>query len=188
MPYFSASTVTISKEDGKLVVIRKPVYQSPSAESRGCFMAILYFLIILGVICSLLAGTIGTGEATTLFLAVSIATFITAALVFLYAKLTNPKVVRLPDYENEILTFEADKFVVQCRDMITSFSYRRDARPVLRRLSYHTEEYVEIIIPCSPLSDDVPYEFHWGYYEIPRIQIDDAKQIFAAIKEYLDTI
>jgi hypothetical protein len=196
MPHFPTSTVTISREDGKLVIARKPVLPTRRQKFFGCFWPIL-IVVCLGVFCLVMSfnhiyRTDGKEEAYGFLIVVAVAT--TAILVAITTlvmrdKLRRQSVVLPPDYEDEILTFGTDKFVIQYQGMISWFSYRLDDRPVLRRCPYSSsQKHVDFVIPCSPLGDYVPSDFHLGYYVMSYIELTDAKRILVAFKEHLEAI
>ena len=196
MPYYSTSTVTISREDGKLVIVRKPVVPTRRQKFFGCFWPIL-IVVCLGVFCLVMSfnhiSRTESKEEAYGFLIVIVG----AAVAFVFAitmliirdNHRRQSVAHPPDYDDEILTFGTDKFVVQYQGMITWFSYRLDERPVLRQCEYSSSlKHVDFAIPCSPLGDFVPSDYHLGYYVMSYIELTDAKQILAAFKEYLETI
>ena len=192
MPYLSTSTVTITREGGKLVVVRKPVLETPKTPREkffGCFLPIL--IVVCFVIFSLamsfnhIYSTEGK-EAAYAFLIVitGIPTAILFSVTILVVrdKLKRQTINHPPDYDHEILTFGVDKFVVKYRGMTFAFSYRQDARPLLRQSPHSTwPKYVDVVIPCTPLGDIVPADFHWGHYEMPSVEIINAKRIPTAL-------
>jgi len=179
------SDFTISREADKLVVARKPVPIPPETFS-GCFVPIATLCFFVFGFFIFILDRFGLKEAYW-FLAFVGFTTIIGVILYVREKRRSRSAALPPGYTDEILTFDIDKFVVEHEGLISTFSYRLDARPVLRRSDW--SQYVDLIIPCSPLSDYVPNNFHlgWGYYEMSCIEIDEAKRILAALKEHLGT-
>jgi hypothetical protein len=187
--------VTISKEDDKLVITRKPKLPTWREKNFGCLFLVMLFVLLPVV--SLCIGSFFaedmqkredcfTGLITYLIVVGIVSSVI--ALSVIYNRFRNRrKPVRPPDYDHDILSFEVNQFSVQYRGRVYSFSYRFDARPMLRQSSF--SEHMGIMIPCNPLDDLVPGAFDGGYYCM-EWWLDNAEteRIFASIKEYLETI
>ena len=205
MPNFSTSTITISKKDGNLVVVRKPVLSLPE-KVIGYLWQVLKLAILIAVVSGFIVYKTGKVDRTVISLSVVIAAGAVIILTILDKR--NPpdedrvltevdKVLRHLSFshpgpsadECENLTFGADGFTVRYRKTTASFSCRRDARPVLRQCPDDTkQEYADVIIPCSLQDGSAPLDFHGTYYEMPRVKIADAKRILAALKEHLGAI
>jgi len=193
MSYNPKSIVTISREDDKLVVARKPVRRTRRQKFFGCFWPILIFVLLIDMVFGFLISSVGVKEAVGFLLVVGIITF--AVIILAIRDNLRRWSIIPPDYNDEILTFDADKFVVQHYGMVSSFSYRFDIKPVLRHTSYPSydpvityPEHVDFIIPSLPMDDYVPPDYHLGYYAMSYLDITDAERIFATFKEYLEIV
>ena len=194
MPYMSTSTVTISKEDGKLVVVRRPVVQTWRDDYRGCFWLIVIFVGIMAFSLTMsffhILRNSGEEEAYAFLLSIVVVIFavvvgITVLVISSAQRRRNE--ARPIDFNDEILTFDTDKFLVKYQEMVSVFSYRHDAKPVLRCCS-HQLWYADVLIPCHPRRSIVPSEFRGGYYEMDFVEQTDAKRILAALREYFEMI
>jgi hypothetical protein len=187
-----ASEVTITKEDGKLVIVRKPI--PPTWRGKfGClfWMAMLIFLSF-SVSWYIITFCDPTDEAAKFWLVVS-GSF--GLLVFVVSLLTirdwcrKPSTDHPPDYDHDILTFDVDKFVVRHEGMVAAFAYRFDTRPVLcLRDKEVFPACTDLSIPCIPLDDYVPRMFGFGYCHMHGLDGADAESILAALKEHLAAI
>ena len=182
----AGSTITIFRKDDKLVVVREPILPTWQEKNCGCFVLILVAVsafIVMGI------GFFNSGNEDlfyTFLIVVGIVSLIIAILVVRDRFRNRRKPVHPPDYDHEILTFDPNKFVLQHRGMVNSFSYRLDAKPVLRHSPY--SEHIGIIIPCKPLDDRVPDTFDGGYYHMEWLDSNDAEQILVHLKEHLESI
>ena len=184
------STITITKEGDKLIIVRKPVLPTFRKQFFGCFMAILYVVFFTSMICGFIYSTGNEKAAVTLLFVISIISF-AVILLAIRDKLRNRKSAHSPDYDVEILTFDVNQFVAQYHGMVSSFSYRFDTRLFLRynalRIIQDTER-TDVFIPCNPLDDYVSQEFYWGFYCIVGINKTDAEQILVKLKEHFETV
>ena len=194
MPYKPTSTVTISKEDGKLVIVRKPVLRTRRETFFGCFWPILIFVAIMVFSLTMsffhILRNSGKEEADAFLLIISVVIFailVGIIVLVIFDKQRKHNFVHPPDYDDEVLTFDTDKFMVKYHGMVSVFSYRRDARPVLRHCCYLPES-AEVSIPCHPLGDHVSDDFHWGYYDMAYVDRTNAERILAAMKEHFEMI
>ena len=195
MSYKPTSTITISKEDGKLVIVKKPIVQTWRERYGGCLLGILIFVAFLVFVLVMnylhILRNSGKAEADEFLSAISIAAFIVFIVIIVLVvrdKLRQRKNIRPPDDDNEILTFDTDEFTAKHQGMVSRFSYRRDVEPVLcyyDRYSHGLSFDVIVIIPCNPLGDYVPYSSSRGFYEMWYVNRADAECILAALKEHL---
>ena len=192
-PYNPPSTVTISNENGILVVVRKPDKHNAIKQYFGCF-GCCSLLAMLSIFCVAMSfnhiyRTEGAEQAHDFLVAVIVvAAMILLAIVICVVRDRCKRIIHPPDYEDEIITFDSDKFTIQYRGVMSSFSYRFDAKPVIYQ--YSNSEDVNFIIPCSPLEDYVHAELYEesGCYVMRFIKSTDAKRILTAFKEHLEAI
>ena len=195
MQYRPASTITISKEDGKLVVVRKPVVQTWRERNGGCLVAIMIFVALMVFSLTMsyfhILHNSGKEEADTWLLLISVipfSVFIVIVGLVVREKLRQTKNVRPPDYDDEILIFDIDEFTVKKEGMVIRFSYRYDVKPVLCFHPHYGPVLpgrVSVSIPCNPLDDYVPYDCHRGFYEMWSVDKSDAEHILTALREHL---
>jgi hypothetical protein len=179
-----ASQVTITKEDGKLVIIRKPVpFQTTWRERLSNLFLIITIpiFIFLTTIVILFDTTKTTTETVMLFLFDVILIFGSALSIREWLR-KQPA----PDYYHEILTFDTDKFVVQYCGKITAFAYRFDARPELYSDEIESLDYIRI--PCAALEECGIDEFQGGYYDMWIYDRTDVESVLSALKEHLAAI
>jgi len=195
MRHSPTSTIAISKEDGKLIVVRKPVVQTWRERNGGCLVAILIFVAFLIFILVMnylhILRTSGKEEADVFLITMSITAFIVFIVIIILVIrdiLRKKKNVLPPDYNDEILTFDTGKFTAKKEGMVSSFLYRRDAKPMLcynDHYGHGLSDNVIIVIPCEPLGDCVPYSSARGFYEMWSVDKSDAEHILTALKEHI---
>ena len=188
MARFPPSMVTISKENGKLVVVRKAYVRTRSETFFSCSCPVLILVALIAMVYGLIIANAGKDEAFTFLIAVLIILVLIIPAILVMVIRDKLQGNTLPqDYHDEIITFDADRFLVQYHGMVSLFSYRLNDKPVLR-LSGHEPVDVDFLIPCSPLEDYVHRDFDGGYYTMSYINITDAKLFLDAFKEHLDAI
>jgi len=189
----STSTVTISKEDDKLVVVRRPVVQTWRDNFWGCFWPIVIFvgIMVFSLTMSFFHILRNSGKEEAYGFLLSIVVVIFAVVVGIIVLVISSAQRRRSEarpigYNDEILTFDTDKFVVKYQEIASVFSYCCDARPVLRCCSW--SQHADVLIPCRPLGDIVSSEFRGGFYEMTFVEQANAERILAAIREYLEML
>jgi len=187
------STITIFKKDGKLIVVRKPVFPSQIKNCFGCFVGCFGLLFVLALIIFIvfiiLFFSMGEDKAYSFLIAVGGYVLIVFIAVFILATrdmLADERVVYPPDYWDETLAFDIDKFVVQNQGSVHSFSYLHDSPPMLRQNPIWPK-FMDVIIPGVSLDDYDPPDL-CEIYTIFYVNCVDAERIFAALKEHLESI
>jgi len=183
--------VTISNEDGRLVIVHKPTVLT----RRGAFFSIVLTLLIVIIIITIFVFRQMPNRDTQTFLFISAfvasITLFASVILWICDTLRKRQDGATVDYDcgDERLTFDADKFTVEFRGRVSVFSYRHDARPLLRQLPHIPySSRCDVVIPCTPLEDHVPSSFRYGFYDMNYIDKPDAKRILAAIKEFLEML
>ena len=195
MPHIPTSTVTISKEDGKLVIVRKPVFSKKFVE---CFWLCLLFVILTTITFGAFIRSVDKNDVFVVLiigvLEVVLFMFIAAAPLIIRDIVRKRKNVCPPDYDVEVLTFDTDKFVVKYHGYAFEYPYRHNISPMLYQVPCGAKS-VDLIISCTPIEDinsiwDLDEEeevVDWVLYEMKKpVDKSDAERIHAALKEYFD--
>ena len=184
-------TLTISKDDDKLVIVQKPVLQTRWDRLKMSFGCITAISFVGAIVCLPAYFTAeNSDEAYARFMAILFAfaiVFLSIIILVIRDKFRDRRKPKLPpDYDHVIHTFNAEQFTIQHQGMEFPFAYRFDAKPVLRRRVYL--DRWDVMIPCNPLTSHVPASFNGGFYIMEWLDNADAERILSSIEEHLKTV